>query len=145
MFLFADIITPNTFEAEVLTGQPVRSRLEAITALQTCRSMGISTAVITGLETNGTIESVALSPEGIWVTATPKIPGPSHGAGDLFSALFLAKRLKEEPVESALCYAISVVYDVLNHAYKNQCTDLPIVAAQHLFLDPITRVNAKKF
>ena len=64
MFLFADIITPNTFEAELLTGQPVRSRLEAITALQTFRSMGISTAVITGLETNGTIESVALSPKG---------------------------------------------------------------------------------
>ncbi|MDA0655825.1 MAG: pyridoxal kinase [Proteobacteria bacterium] len=144
MFQSADIITPNSFEAELLTGQPVRSRLEAMAALRTFRSLGIGTVVITGMETNGTIESVALSPEGVWVTATPKIPGPSHGAGDLFSALFLAKRLKEKPVKAALSYAISVVYDVLNYAYKNQCADLPIVAAQNLILDPITRVKAEK-
>jgi pyridoxine kinase len=144
MFQVADIITPNSFEAELLTGQPVRSRLEAMAALRTFQNLGIGTAVITGLETNGTIECVALSPEGAWVASTPKIPGPSHGAGDLFSALFLAKRLKEKPVKAALSYAISVIYGMLSYALKNHCADLPIVAAQKLILDPITPVKAEK-
>lgn len=139
----ADILTPNNYEASVLIGVPVDCRQNAIAAIKTLRATGVKIAIITGIETDSGIETIAGDEKGAWLISTPKVPVASHGAGDLFSALFLAKYLLENSTPHALSYAVSAVYDVLNFAQRNGTADLPIVAAQDFILSPQTQFAAE--
>jgi pyridoxine kinase len=139
----ADIMTPNNYEASILIGEPVDTKQKAIKALPILCAKGVKIAIITGIETDGGIETVARDENGTWSVLTPKIPVASSGAGDLFSALFLAKYLDENSTPHALSYAISAVYSVLDVARELSAPDLPIVAAQELILSPPAHYKAE--
>ena len=139
----ADIITPNNYEASVLIGEPVDTKQKATKALPTLCTKRVKIAIITGIETDGGIHTIARDQFGTWSVSTPKIPVASSGAGDLFSALFLAKYLNENSTPNALSYAISVVYSILDVARGLSATDLPIVIAQELILSPRVHFKAE--
>lgn len=139
----ADILTPNNYEASILIGEPVDTKQKALKALSILRAKGIKVAIITGIETNRSIQTVARDEIGTWSVSTPKIQVASSGAGDLFSALFLARYLDRNSTPHALSYAISTVYGVLGVAQELSAPDLPIVAAQELILSPQTYFPAE--
>ena len=132
----ADILTPNNYEASVLIGEPVNTKQKAIKSLPALCAKGVKVAIITGIDTNRSIQTVARDEIGTWSVSTPKISVASSGAGDRYSALFLAKYLDGNSTPYALSYAISAVYGVLGVAQELSAPDLPIVAAQELILSP---------
>ena len=109
----ADMVTPNAYEAEWLTGRPLQSPLQARDAAVALQSMGPEIIVITGLQWDGAITTIAADLEGVWAVATPALDIPSHGAGDAFAALFLGFYLLSRNTPNALTRAASGLHSIL--------------------------------
>ena len=88
----ADLITPNQFELGFLTDttpDTLESTLESVAIAQ---AMGPSSVLVTSVERpdreEGTIEMLAVTPEGAWIVQTPLLPFKANGSGDVTAALF---------------------------------------------------------
>lgn len=132
----ADVTTPNAFEAAHLTGIDVTDVASARTAAIGLCQKGPRITAVTGVRANGSISTVAATPDGSWLVTTPEIVGASHGAGDLFAALFLGHLLKHRPVPDALAETVSAVHAIIDLARNTDSVDLPLVSGRHLILDP---------
>lgn len=92
----ADIVTPNQFEAELLTGIKIVDIKSARKAMQRLHEMGAKTVVISSSELGSDKVLIGLASScknGKSVTFQidiPKIPAEFTGTGDLFAALLLA-------------------------------------------------------
>uniref|UniRef100_A0A8C2MBE8 Pyridoxal kinase n=1 Tax=Cricetulus griseus TaxID=10029 RepID=A0A8C2MBE8_CRIGR len=100
----ADIITPNQFEAELLSGRKIHSEEEALEVMDMLHCMGPDTVVITSSDLpspQGTDYLIALGsqrmrkPDGSTVTQRirmemRKVDAVFVGTGDLFAAMLLA-------------------------------------------------------
>lgn len=92
----ADIITPNQFEAELLTGKQIKSVDDAWQAVEHFHKKGCHTVVLssTDLGNDENLLALASSRTGNQKTELtihiPKLPGIFTGTGDLFAALLLA-------------------------------------------------------
>jgi len=134
----ADILTPNAFEAGVLTGLAVNSVADALAAGDALRARGAAAVAITGLEHGGTIDVVAIDGDGAWRISAPRIDAPSYGAGDLFSALLIAHRLAGCTLADGVARAVSSVHVALAAA-RQDAPDLPLVAVLDRMAEP-TRI-----
>ena len=103
----ADLVTPNHFELELLTGLEVRTERDAIDAVSRLHSMGPATVVVTTLDLGSKADDIASHVEVIASTTlpqdadqprqfklrVPRLRGESAhftGSGDLTAALLLA-------------------------------------------------------
>nr|XP_033798978.1 pyridoxal kinase isoform X1 [Geotrypetes seraphini] len=100
----ADIITPNQFEAELLTGRKIHTQQEALEVMDMLHDMGPETVVITSSDLPAPLGSdylIALGSQkksnvnGTTVTERirmeiPKVDAVFVGTGDLFAAMLLA-------------------------------------------------------
>jgi pyridoxine kinase len=132
----ADILTPNAFEAGLLTGQPVRSAGEARAAANALRIRGARAVVVTGVKAGKNISAVGVDDEGAWQVTTPCLERPAYGAGDLFAALLLAHHLAGRPLADCMARAVSSVHAVLTRAAGDNSPDLPLIAALDLMASP---------
>ena len=102
----ADIVTPNHFELEQLTGRTVRSLAAALAAIEELRGLGPRVVLVTSLATDETpadaIDLVACDAAGRHRLRTPRLPIAAHGAGDAIAALFLAHYLRSGSAAEAL-------------------------------------------
>ena len=97
-----------------LTNIPVESLESALKACRALRELGPDTAICTSVPLGeDTIGTLAVAGEEVWLVETPKLPGPLHGAGDLFSALFLGHTLGGSDLARALGAAVSGTFGVL--------------------------------
>lgn len=93
---FADIITPNQFETELLTGVKITDEESALAAISALHSLGPKTVVLSSTEFNNSVLiGYASSKNGddddvLVRIDIPRLPGSFTGTGDLFSACFLA-------------------------------------------------------
>jgi len=134
----ADVITPNRFELELLSGQPAPTLSAAAAAAgllikpHPSRPRRLATVVVTGLEANGGMASLAVTAEGAWAVRTPLLPfnPPLHGAGDALAALLLAHLLRGEAAPEALSLAVSSLWGVLDKTLTLGQRELALVAAQ---------------
>ena len=134
----ADIITPNRFEAEWLAERKIGSLADALAVADKLRSWGPSIVVITSLwpeaMDSGSMATLAVAADGAWLAVTPRLADPPNGAGDLFAALFLARRLKGRRVKKALAFAVAGTYGVLKSSVG--ADELSLVAAQEELVFP---------
>lgn len=90
----ADLATPNLFEVEYLTGQPIASLQALGKAGQGLRLAEAARLIATGcvLEDTapGFLETVILSADGLSRHAAPQLPVATSGTGDLFAGLLTA-------------------------------------------------------
>uniref|UniRef100_A0A673YMN7 Pyridoxal kinase n=1 Tax=Salmo trutta TaxID=8032 RepID=A0A673YMN7_SALTR len=102
----ADIITPNQFEAELLTGKNISTEKDAVEVMDLLHKMGPDTVVITSsdlpsrlgdrfLVSLGSQRTCKLMPDGTKSTQRvrmeiPKVDAVFVGTGDLFAAMLLA-------------------------------------------------------
>jgi pyridoxine kinase len=143
----ADILTPNQFELELLTGQKINSLEDALAAVQTLRSTmrPDSIVLVTSLERKPeSIEVLAVSNAGAWLLETPKIPlePPRNGTGDCIAALFLGHYLKTGSVQTALEMAGSALYTLLEVTHQLGTREIQLIAAQQEFVEPSKRFAA---
>ena len=113
----AEVVTPNQFEAEQLTGITIRSINDAVKACQVLHEMGPSQIFITSLcldsrsDNNMTMvasEMAAASTNGsfpkkqsAWRIDCPVLPCHFTGTGDLCAALFLAHSAMHDQVDGS--------------------------------------------
>ncbi|KAF7664767.1 hypothetical protein LDENG_00166130 [Lucifuga dentata] len=133
----ADILTPNQFEAELLTGRKIRTEKDAVEVMDLLHQMGPDTVVLTSTDLpsrNGDQFLVALGSKKIVKddgTNTcqkicidiPKIDAVFVGTGDLFSAMLLAWTHKHpKDLKTACEKTVSVMHHVIQRTinYANE-------------------------
>ncbi|CAK0779830.1 Pyridoxal kinase PdxY [Azospirillaceae bacterium] len=132
----ADILTPNQFELEFLSGGPIASLEQALLATAKVRNRNTKYVLLTSFSridaSPATIEMLLDSPDGAWLVSTPKVllSPPPNGAGDCVTALFLAHFLKTRAPAQALGYAASAIYAVFQATARAGTRELQIIAAQ---------------
>ena len=113
----AQIITPNQFELTSLTGLPVSTLEEALTAADAARALGpevvLITSVVRGDAPPTTIDMVAVDADGAWLVSTPRLPRTFTGSGDVTAAIFLAAVLRGWKLPRILAHTAAVIYGVL--------------------------------
>ena len=141
----ADVVTPNRFELEWLSGEPVRSLAEACDAVAALRQLGPAIVLATSLETVADrIAVIAAGPEGVWAVETPRLPIEATGCGDAVAALFLGWLLKGKPVPDALANTIAAIYGVIEATMRSGGGDLALVAAQDELVSPSRAVSLQR-
>ncbi len=139
----ADIITPNRFEAEYLTGMECRTLDGVKAAIARLQAMmapeGKRIVLVTSLRTEDTpedaIDMLAAEGERVWRLRTPLHPLSINGAGDAIAALFLFHRLNGD-VAAALGAAGSSIHGVLKRTAAAGSREILTVAAQDEFVAP---------
>jgi len=144
----ADVITPNHFELEFLTGAEVGDLDDALGAADEARSLGPGIVLTTSLRRReagaDTIEMLAVSGEGAWLVGTPMLALEVNGAGDATAALFLAHLLRGESVAWALTMTASAVHAVLEETYRAGSREITLVPAQQSIVEPPLRFEARQ-
>ncbi len=138
----ADIVTPNRFELEQLTGRSIGSLSDTVFAARTLLGQGPRLVAVTGLKNPITapnqIGIAAVTRDSAWIVTTPTLsfdPAP-NGTGDLFSALFLGYILGGHGPAEALSRAVSGLYAVLELAAAQGLREMPLIAGQGLLVQP---------
>ncbi len=84
----ANIVTPNQFELEFLSGKKIESLKDIISASHIIKDMGAKALVVTSSYIENEVVSVFCSnQDGSWLLKLPLLIKNNNGAGDLFSAL----------------------------------------------------------
>lgn len=136
----ADILTPNQFELEWLTGQQVTTLASAKAAIAALQAKGPRCLLVTSLRTEDTpadaIELLAGEGGEFWRLRTPLLPLSINGAGDAIAALFLFHRLRWGEARVALSAAASSIYGLLRRTADAGSREILTVAAQEEFVTP---------
>jgi pyridoxine kinase len=136
----AQIITPNAYELELLTGRATSSREDVLAAADAARSMGPDVVLVTSVQhpasAPDTIDMVLVTGEGAWSVTTPVLPQTFDGAGDLTAALFLAQLLDFGRPPAALARTAAAVFGVLSATADAGQRELQLVLAQEELVRP---------
>jgi pyridoxine kinase len=139
----ADIVTPNAFELEFLTGIVPRDASTARAALVSLLARGPKVVVATSLRLEDTpadtLDLAVADASGAWRLRTPILPIAVNGAGDLLSALFLAHWLERRAAPAALAEATGSVYGIVSKTLAVQSRELQLIAAQAEIVAPSRR------
>jgi len=137
----ADLITPNHFELEHLTGTKIDT-IEAALAATRSLLTGARLALVTSLRRSDApadrIEMLAVTRDAAWRITTPLIGFPiaPNGTGDAVAALFAAHWLDGGDVAGALGKAASSIFAVLEQTAAMGERELQLVAAQERLVAP---------
>ena len=140
----ADLITPNHFELEHLTGRTIATLDDALEATRSLLK-GPRLALVTSLRrADGDaeqIEMLAVTANAAWRIVTPLIGFEimPNGTGDTVAALFTAHWLESGDIASALGKAASSIYAVLEATQTMGERELQLVAAQDRLVSPPRR------
>jgi pyridoxine kinase len=135
----ADIITPNRYEVEFLTGRRIGGVEDALAAMAELRALGpglvVATSIPDGNDANVLI-TLAANSEAAWLVRSPRLETAVHGAGDLFSALFLGRILRGTAPGEALSLTVSSVHAVLAATAQAGAREMLLVETQDALVDP---------
>ncbi len=146
----ADIVTPNVFELERLTGGRIAKLDDAIAAGRAVLARGPSVVLVTSLRHAETapdeIEILAVAAEGTWRVTTPflEFAIPPNGAGDALAALFLGHYLKTSDCAKALEAAVAAVFAVIAATFEAGTRELQLIAAQDEIAAPKRRFKVER-
>ena len=144
----ADIVTPNQFELDHLTGRGSATLTAAREAIGALHEMGPRIVLVTSLHTEdtpeGAIDLAASDGQAIWRVRTPRLGVSVNGAGDAIAALFLVHVLRTREVPRALTMAASSVYGLLRRTEEAGSREILTVAAQEEFVAPSETFRAER-
>ena len=142
----ADIITPNHFELEWLSGAKATTIDDVIRSARALSARGPSTVVVTGALLADTpehrVDTVAIEGSLVWRLSTPRLPIRPSGTGDLFSSLFVSSLVRGPDTRRALEHAVSATFTVLERTLAAGTEEMRIVEAASLLSHPPSRFEA---
>jgi len=141
----ADIVTPNLFEAEYLTGLTIEGPDAALAACAVLRARGPGIVLMTSLPTGeGQIGMLASDAEGSWLVETPLLPLTPSGTGDTVAALFLAHCLGGADLAGALEATAASIHAVLRVTVETGAPEIALIAAQDALVAPPMRFPVRR-
>jgi len=120
----ADIVAPNAWELQRLTGAEVRDPAGAVRAARLLNKPVIVSSVQRGNE----IGVVYADRKEAWLAAHAKAERSPSGTGDLLTALFAASILEGQTLSYGLARAVGGVAETVTAANIWNAPELPIVA-----------------
>lgn len=144
----AQVITPNHFELDFLTGRHTTTIPEVLAAVDALRARGPQTVLVTSVvhagQSTGTLDMVAVDSDGAWLITTPLLDRRFTGSGDLTSAMFLTALLAGEGTPGALEQTAATTYGVLKFTADAEARELCLVAAQQEIAEPSHHFTARR-
>jgi pyridoxine kinase len=136
----ADIVTPNQFELDYLSGLTSKTIGDAVRACGALQAMGPKTVLVTSLYVEDTpkdsVDLLGCGPDGRFRLRTPLLDMSVNGAGDAIAALFFIHVLKGGSTADALSRAASSIFGLLKRTQEAGARELLLVAAQEEFVRP---------
>lgn len=137
----ADILIPNQFELEYLSGMQCRSIEDTKKAVKKILSSGPKIILITSLEMNETpknfLDILAADHQNFWIIRTPKLAtAPTTGTGDSIASLFFIHYLREKSLPLALEKSVSSVYSLLYRSVELNSQEIQLIRAQNEIIEP---------
>jgi pyridoxine kinase len=144
----ADMVTPNQFELEALTGLEVSSPAKAREAIDMIHARGPAVVLVTSYLGSSVqssrpdqadhIEMLVSGKEGCFRVRTPylPLPGGMAGSGDLTTAVFLARYLESGDIKRTLELTAASVYGILEATYKAESRELLTICSQNELVSP---------
>jgi pyridoxine kinase len=141
----ADVITPNQFELELLSGIEVRDLASLRRAVARVHAIGPKVILVTSMATEETpadaIDLAASDGRSIWRVRTPRLDLSVNGAGDAIAALFNLHWKRTGSAAEALANAAASIYGVLRRTAEAGSREILTVAAQDEFVTPTQRFS----
>ncbi len=136
----ADLVTPNHFELDLLSGTTTESIAAVKDAVAAVHDLGPRVVLTTSLVTDDTPDDAVdlLASEGgrHYRVRTPRLDVSVNGAGDAIAALFLAHWLDTRSAGTALGRAAASVFGLLAKTEDAGSREILLVAAQDEFVAP---------
>jgi pyridoxine kinase len=136
----ADVVTPNHFELDYLSGIESRTPRDLAAAIAAVHALGPKTVLVTSVHLEDTPEDAVdlVVGEGgrMWRVRTPRLDLSLNGAGDAIAALFYVHRTRTGSASEALSAAASATYAVLDATAAAGSRELVLVAAQDELVAP---------
>lgn len=136
----ADVLTPNLWELEALTGRVLATLPETHAAART-----LGKPVIVTSAPSAQAATLYAAPTGAWLVETQKLPDAPKGAGDLFTALWVGRRALGQSVVVALEAAAGATHDIIARSLVDGTRDLAVVAGQDKLEHPDTWPTANPY
>jgi len=136
----ADILTPNLFELQYLTGRTTKTLGDVLEAAEELRDRGPRIVLVTSVVAEDMVPDpmrmLAIGEDGAWVVETPLLERQFTGSGDLTTAVFLTHWLKTGDLAQTLSATASIVYSILEETSASGEVELQLVAAQDNIVTP---------
>jgi pyridoxine kinase len=136
----ADVITPNQFELERLSGQGSATLAAALAAAATLRTRGPQAVLVTSLHTAETpkdaVDVLACGANGRFLVRTPLLPVAVNGAGDAAAALFFFHYLRAGDLADALARTVSSIFGLVRRTAQAGTRELLLIEAQEELVAP---------
>ncbi|SEO45391.1 pyridoxal kinase PdxY [Trujillonella endophytica] len=136
----ADLVTPNHYELDLLSGTTTGSLQSVKDAVTAVHGLGPKVVLTTSLDAEDTPPDAVdlLASEGgrHWRVRTPRLGVAVNGAGDAIAALFLAHWLDTRSAAEALGRAAASVHGLLAATEAAGSREILLVAAQQEFVTP---------
>lgn len=137
----ADVLTPNLFELETLSGREIGTPEQALDAARSLLAAGPRMILVTSLAFDGPasdeIGMLLVTAQDAWQVVLPRIvfepQREPHGAGDLAAALLLGHLLLGRRPEEALARLAAALSQLLERSAAQGGGELALVAAQENF------------
>lgn len=153
----ADIITPNQFEAEKLTGMQMKDLDGALKIIRELHKKGVKTVVLSSTELGDkeNIVAIASTKDACYKMLIPKLDAAFTGTGDLFAALFLGWSHKtNNNVKLTLEKTIATLQAIVKDTYKSaraihpvgkippKHKELKLVSNKSIIEEPVIEIKA---
>ena len=136
----AQIVTPNHFELDLLTGRETNTVAEVLEAADALRATGPDVVLVTStVLAGGNPDEILMlvdTADGAWQVTTPRLERSFTGSGDLTAALFLAHYLEGDDAGVAMGRTADVVYSLLLATTEAGSDELLLVRAQDQLVSP---------
>jgi pyridoxine kinase len=138
----ADILTPNQFELEALTGMNTASVAGARKAIDSLHAAGPRVALITSFRGEDSpkehIDMLVSDGASQYRIRTPELPFSTvmAGSGDLTAAVFFSHYLDTRDVKSSLERTAASVYGIMKVTFDAKSRELLIMRAQEELVNP---------
>jgi pyridoxine kinase len=140
MLPVADVVTPNQFELEYLSGRNTPTVTDLLAAIDAVHECGPRVVFVTSLRTAETphdcLDLVVSDRSDRYRLRLPLLQVVVNGAGDAVAALFFAHYLSTGSAAKAMALAGSSIFGVLSRTAESGAAEMLLVEAQDEFVAP---------
>ena len=139
----ADILTPNRFELEWLSGETIS---DASDARRAAANLAPATVLATSIPAmmRGNIANLLVHGNQAMLAEHREVENPPKGPGDLVAALFLSRLLDGEPQDKALQASTASVFELVAKAAKRGSDELMLETDAISIQRPMAMVSTRK-